>query len=44
MKVYQSSSFAKKVKKFKKKEKEVLDNEIRNIIQIVLVLVDVKLT
>jgi mRNA-degrading endonuclease RelE of RelBE toxin-antitoxin system len=33
MKVYQSSSFAKKVKKFKKKEKEVLDKEIRSIIQ-----------
>ena len=33
MKVYQSSSFAKKVKKLKKKEKEVLDKEIRNIIK-----------
>ena len=33
MKVYQSSSFAKKVKKLKKKEKEVLDKEIRSIIQ-----------
>jgi len=33
MKVYQSSSFAKKVKKFKKKEKEVLDKEIRSIIR-----------
>lgn len=33
MRVYQSSSFAKKVKKLKKKEKEVLDREIRSIIQ-----------
>jgi len=33
MKVYQSSSFAKKIKKFKKKEKITLDGEIRNIIQ-----------
>jgi mRNA interferase RelE/StbE len=33
MKVYQSSSFAKKVKKLQKKEKEVLDKEIRSIIQ-----------
>jgi mRNA interferase RelE/StbE len=33
MKVYQSSSFAKKVKKFSKKEKEVLDKEIKNIIK-----------
>lgn len=33
MKVYQSSSFAKKVKKFKKKEKEALDKEIRSIIR-----------
>ena len=33
MKVYQSNSFAKKVKKFNKKEKETLDNEIRSIIQ-----------
>ena len=33
MKVYQSSSFAKKVKKLEKKEKEVLDKEIRSIIQ-----------
>ena len=33
MKVYQSSSFSKKIKKFKKKEKETLDSEIRNIIQ-----------
>jgi hypothetical protein len=29
MKVYQSSSFAKKVKKFNKKEKSALDNEIQ---------------
>ncbi|MEA3222814.1 MAG: type II toxin-antitoxin system RelE/ParE family toxin [Thermodesulfobacteriota bacterium] len=33
MKVYQSISFAKKVKKFNKKEKTALDNEIRKIIQ-----------
>ena len=33
MKVYQSSSFAKKVKKFNKKEKEALDKEIKNIIK-----------
>ena len=33
MKVYQSNSFAKKVKKFNKKEKEALDNVIRSIIQ-----------
>ena len=33
MKVYQSRSFAKKVKKFRIKEKETLDNEIKNIIQ-----------
>ena len=33
MKVYQARSFAKKIKKFKKKEKETLDNEIKNIIQ-----------
>ena len=33
MKVYQSISFAKKVKKLKKKEKEVLDKEIRSIIK-----------
>ena len=33
MKVYQSSSFTKKVKKLKKKEKEVLDKEIRSIIK-----------
>ena len=33
MKVYQARSFAKKVKKFRKKEKETLDNEIKNIIQ-----------
>jgi mRNA-degrading endonuclease RelE of RelBE toxin-antitoxin system len=33
MRVYQSSSFAKKVKKLKKKEKEVLDKEVRSIIK-----------
>jgi mRNA interferase RelE/StbE len=33
MKVYQSSSFAKKVKKFNKKDKEALDKEIRNIVR-----------
>ena len=33
MKVYQSISVAKKVKKLKKKEKEVLDKEIRSIIK-----------
>ncbi|MCK5232976.1 MAG: type II toxin-antitoxin system RelE/ParE family toxin [Desulfobulbaceae bacterium] len=33
MKVYLSSSFGKKIKKFKKKEKLELDNEIRKIIQ-----------
>ena len=33
MKVYQSGSFAKKVKKLNKKEKEVLDKEIRSIIK-----------
>jgi mRNA interferase RelE/StbE len=33
MKVFQSSSFGKKVKKFKKKEKLELDNAIREIVQ-----------
>ena len=33
MKVYLSSSFGKKIKKFKKKEKLELDNEIRKIIK-----------
>ncbi|MEA1933219.1 MAG: type II toxin-antitoxin system RelE/ParE family toxin [Thermodesulfobacteriota bacterium] len=33
MKIYQARSFAKKVKKFRKKEKETLNNEIKNIIQ-----------
>ncbi|MFZ5759363.1 MAG: type II toxin-antitoxin system RelE/ParE family toxin [Thermodesulfobacteriota bacterium] len=33
MKVFQSSSFGKKVKKFKKKEKLQLDNAIREIVQ-----------
>ena len=33
MKVYQARSFVKKVKKFRKKEKDTLDNEIKNIIQ-----------
>ena len=33
MKVYQSSSFAKKIKKFNKKEKEALDKVIKSIIQ-----------
>ena len=32
MKVYQSSSFAKKVKKFNKQDKELLDKEIKNIV------------
>ena len=32
MKIYQSRSFEKKVKKFNKKEKTVLDNEIRKIV------------
>ena len=32
MKVYLSSSFGKKIKKFKKKEKSDLDNEIKKII------------
>jgi hypothetical protein len=32
MKVYQSSSFAKKVKKFNKKEKEALDKEKKTLI------------
>jgi len=34
MNVYQSNSFAKKVNKFNKKEKEALDNVIRSIIQV----------
>jgi len=33
MKVYLSSSFGKKIKKFKKKEKLELDNEIKKIIE-----------
>ena len=33
MRVYQSSSFAKTVKKFEKKQKPELDNEIKKIIQ-----------
>lgn len=33
MKIYQSKSFEKKVKKFSEKEKQVLDEEIRQIIQ-----------
>ncbi|MEW6519692.1 MAG: type II toxin-antitoxin system RelE/ParE family toxin [Thermodesulfobacteriota bacterium] len=33
MKVFQSSSFGEKVKKFKKKEKSALDNTIREIVQ-----------
>ncbi len=33
MKIFQSSSFAKKVKKFKKKEKKDLDKAVRDIIQ-----------
>ena len=33
MKVYQSSSFAKKVKKFNKQDKKLLDKEIKNIFQ-----------
>ena len=33
MKIYQSKSFEKKVKKFSKKEKSDLDNEIKQIIQ-----------
>ncbi len=33
MKIYQSSSFAKKVKKFNKKDKKILDKEIRSIAQ-----------
>ena len=34
MKIYQSRSFEQKVKKFNKKEKDDLDNEIKNIIEI----------
>ena len=33
MKIYQSRSFGKKVKKFNKKEKTALDNEIRKIVR-----------
>lgn len=33
MKIYQSRSFEKKVKKFNQKEKNDLDNEIKNIAQ-----------
>ncbi len=33
MKIYQSRSFEKKVKKFGKKEKTALDNELKKIIQ-----------
>ena len=33
MKIYQSGSFERKVKKFNKNEKSSLDNEIRKIIQ-----------
>ena len=33
MKIYQSRSFAKKVKKFNEKEKSELDSEIRRIIE-----------
>jgi mRNA-degrading endonuclease RelE of RelBE toxin-antitoxin system len=33
MKIYQSRSFEKKVKKFNEKEKDELDNEIKQIIQ-----------
>ena len=33
MKIYQSKSFEKKVRKFNKKEKTDLDNEIKQIIQ-----------
>jgi mRNA interferase RelE/StbE len=33
MKVYQSRSFKKKAKKFNKKEKNELDNEVKKIIQ-----------
>ena len=33
MKVYQSSSFARKVKKFNKQGKKVLDKEVRSIIR-----------
>lgn len=33
MKIYQSRSFEKKIKKFNQKEKNELDNEIKNIAQ-----------
>ena len=33
MKIFQSSSFGKKVKKFKKQEKQELDNAVREIAQ-----------
>jgi len=33
MKIYQSRSFEKKVKKFNKKEKSALDNEVKTIVQ-----------
>ena len=33
MKIYQSRSFEKRVKKFNKKEKTALDNEIKKIVQ-----------
>ena len=33
MKIYQSKSFEKKVKKFSEKEKQALDDEIRQIMQ-----------
>ncbi len=33
MKIYQSRSFEKKVKKFNKKEKTALDNEIKKIVR-----------
>jgi mRNA interferase RelE/StbE len=33
MKIYQSNLFRKKVKKFLKKEKEILDTEVRIIVQ-----------
>jgi mRNA-degrading endonuclease RelE of RelBE toxin-antitoxin system len=32
MRIYQSSSFAKKVKKLKRKQKQHLDNAVKNII------------
>jgi len=32
MKIYQSTSFEKKIKRMHKREKEILDNEIRSIV------------